>query len=176
MSTDDERGMTALNLDLQKTQIFMERWRRKTPLPTPPGPPPVAVAVAVSVGSTAVASPTPAPQTASSTASSIAERQLAVVPAAAEEVHPRPIGPAQLPHLRTDEESALRIAEIETKVTGLEIQVEKIQQQLKNVMDIMVRHDMQVLPSEAASMADSDFQVLPIEGAAWLERRGRRDH
>ena len=118
-------------------------------------------------------------QTASSTASSIAERQLAVVPA--EAVPSRPIGPAQLPHLRTDEESAPRIAVLETKVTGLEIEVEKLQQQLKNVMDIMARHDMQVLPSEAASMADSDFQVFPIEGAeelqvlpASLERRGRR--
>ena len=54
---------------------------------------------------------------------------------------------------------------LETKVTGLEIQVEKLQQQLKNVMDIMARHDMQVLPSEAVIMADSDFQVLPSEGA-----------
>ena len=86
-----------------------------------------------------------------------------------------------MPHLRTDEESALRIAVLETKVTGLEIQVEKLQQQLKNVMDIMARHDMQVLPSEAVSMADSDFQVFPIEGAeelqvlpASLERCGRR--
>ena len=104
---------------------------------------------------------------------------MAVVPA--EAVPSRPIGPAQLPHLRTDEESALRIAVLETKVTGLEIQVEKLQQQLKNVMDIMARHDMQVLPSEAVIMAELDFQVLPSEGAeerqvlpAPLERLGRR--
>ena len=70
-------------------------------------------------------------QTASSTASSIAERQLAVVPA--EAVPSRHIDPAQPPHLRTDE-TPLRIAVLESKVAALELHVEELQRQLNNVI------------------------------------------
>ena len=56
---------------------------------------------------------------------------------------------------------------LETNVAGLEIHVAELQRQLNNVMEIMARHDMQVLPSDAASSvmllseaASSEFEVL----------------
>ena len=53
---------------------------------------------------------------------------------------------------------------LETKVTGLEIQVEKLQQQLKNVMDIMVRHDMQ-----ASQWCHPPSWIQPTSGTAYSD-------
>ena len=62
---------------------------------------------------------------------------------------------------------------LETKVAGLENHVAELQRQLNNVMDIMARHDMPVLPGDGAS---SEFEVLLSEDPEQSEvLRGSED-
>ena len=71
---------------------------------------------------------------------------------------------------------------LETKVAGLESQVEELQRQLNDVMDIMARHETQVLPSEDASSVmlpsqapSSEFEVLATRGEQQPVPRGSED-